>query len=98
MEFVNFLHGLFLNFPTTIETFIENPYPVILTAFLLILILKGKFGFIFYFLISLFIFIAGLFYGVVNPVYSEIVGILVFASCSLVSIGLILFKLLVKHN
>lgn len=98
MEFLNFLRGLFLNFPTNTEAFIENPYPAILAAFVLVLIFKGKFVFLFYFLISLIIFIAGLFYGIVNPVYSEIVGILVFASCSLVSIGLILFKLLIKHS
>lgn len=98
MEFVNFLRGIFLNFPTNTEAFIDNPYPAIIAVFVLILIFKGKFGFLFYFLISLIIFLIGLFYGIVSPVYSEVVGILVFASCSLVSIGLILFKMLVKSS
>lgn len=98
MEFVKFIQNIFFNIPTSKEAFLANPYPVIVILFLIFLIFKGKIGFLFYFLFSLVIFLAGLFYGIINPVASNIVGIIIFAACSIVAIGLLLFKLLVKSS
>lgn len=98
MDFVNFAKDLFLNFPTNLDQFIDNPYPVVLLVFLLFLILRGKFGFLFYFLVGLTIFLFGLFYGFVNPIAEKTVSILIFSVCSIIAFGLLIFKLLVKSN
>jgi|GEM_PF-4335424 len=98
MDFFNFFRNIFFNFPTNMDMFLENPYPVLVIVFAISLILKGKIGFLVYFLISLIIFMVGLFYGIINPVSSDIVGIVIFAFCSLVAIGLVLFKILVKNS
>ncbi len=98
MEFAYFLRNLFLNFPVTKEAFLENPYPVVISFLVLIMLIKRKVAFLFYFLIALIIFLAGLYYGIVNPVASDAINIAIFAGCSIVAIGLILFRLLIKTS
>lgn len=98
MDFIHFLQDLFFKFPTDVDRFIANPYPVLLLVFLLFLILKRKFGFLFYFVIALTIFLIGLYFGIINPVTENLVSLLIFSVCSVIAIGLLIFKILLKNN
>ncbi len=97
MEFIEYLKGIFLYIPKNFDEFIANPYSTLYYAFLLLLLITGRFGFFFKTIFITFIFFAGFFYSVINPVVdNKIVSIIIFAVTSLFILVIFLLNFIVK--